>query len=599
MIPNETVDLIRERVDIVEVIGECVELRRAGANYKGLCPFHQEKTPSFNVNQARQMFHCFGCGVGGDVFDFVMNYEGRTFTDAVQSLGARVGVEVEDVKDTPRAKSARDKQRAETEHLLSIMEAAAAFYREQLKGPSGSKAREYLDDRGVKGDVVDAFGLGYAPAEWDALGSRLGKIGATPAEAERVGLLAPRKSGGGHYDRFRDRVIFPVHDAAGRVVALGGRVLPGAPKDAPKYVNSPESPIFSKSRTLYGLSRAREAIRRRETPIIVEGNVDVISMHAHGFGATVAPMGTALTADQVALLRRFAGVDATVVLLFDGDDAGRHAAERSHAALAEAGLGAKVAMLPPTEDPDSYLRRHGAKRLREIIDEAEGLVEHLIKEAAQRAGTDAHEKARGIRSLGSVLSAVTDPIAQDLYRRKIAQAFGVAEELVFRHLDEASGKRAKGEPVAARPTARLKTEGAIASALWEHPVLFEDALHRGVLNLVQDKTLRWILEKTGEVSTGSIDVHQVIEGAPDARVARKLRARLFEPRFEDVERARQEVYEGLAKLRELTEKERAARLQQEISKAEQEGDEDRATRLAQEKLQRKRAEVDLGDASGR
>lgn len=600
MIPSETVNLIRERVDIVEVIGECVELRRAGTNFKGLCPFHQEKTPSFNVNPARQMYHCFGCGQGGDVIAFVMSYEGRTFADTVQTLGARVGVNVEEVDDTPLAKTARDRKRAERERLLSVMESAAKFYTAQLQGPTGQKAREYLEKRGLEKQVIERFELGYAPAEWDALCSRLGSLGITPTEAERVGLVAPRRSGGGYYDRFRDRVIFPVHDAAGRVIALGGRVLPDAPKDAPKYVNSPESPIFNKSRSLYGLHLAREALRRREKAIIVEGNVDVISMHAHGLGATVAPMGTALTADQVALLRRFAGVDSSVVLLFDGDEAGRHAAERAHGALAEGGLGARVALLPPSEDPDSYLRRHGAEGLGKVISSAEGLVEHLIKVAAREAGDDNRGKSRAIRGLAPMISSVSDPLEQDLYRKQIAREFRVDEELVFRYLRGGSKGEAAEGPKESRPQARRKAEGVVTGALLEHPSLYKEALNEGVLNLVHDRQLRWVLERIAEVAAGTAAMNEIIEEAPDERIRRRMRARLVSPRFEEVEHARREIYEGLAKLRELTEKERSAQLQHQIAKAERDGDEDQAIRLAQEKLQRKRAaEVDLGSASGR
>jgi DNA primase len=599
LIPNETVSLIRERVDIVEVIGESVELKRAGASFKGLCPFHQEKTPSFNVNPARQMFHCFGCGVGGDVISFVMNYEGRTFSDAVRELGERIGIEVEEVRESSRARSERGKQSAERERLIDVMEIAAAFYARQLEAERGRGARAYLESRAIPQEMIAEFGLGYAPAEWDALVGALGGLGVSQDEAERAGLVAPRRSGGGHYDRFRDRITFPVHDAAGRVVALGGRVLPGAPKDAPKYVNSPESPIFSKSRTLYGLARAREALRRRETPILVEGNLDVISMHAHGFRSAVAPMGTALTVEQVSLLRRFAGAEMAVVLLFDGDEAGRNAALRAHSVLAEGGLGARVALLPPSEDPDSFLRRHGPGELAKVVASATGLVEHLIKDAARKAGDDAHGKARGIRSLGGVVAKVGDPIEQDLYRRQIAHEFGVSEELVFKYL-RASDATSSGEPGGERPAARRKAEGAITGALLDHPELYAEALNGGVLNLVVDRNLRWVIERLGDVAKGELQVTQIVELAPNERIAQRVQARLVEQPIDDVGQARQVIEQSLAKLRELTEREGAGKLQQEIARAEQAGDKDQAGRLAQEKLERKRAAgADPDGATGR
>lgn len=587
MIPNETVTLVRERVDIVEVIGECVELRRAGANYKGLCPFHQEKTPSFNVNAARQMYHCFGCGAGGDVFTFLMSFEGRTFTDAVRTLAERGNVPIEEVRESPEKRSARERQRATQERLVQAVEAASSFYRKQLEGAEGRVAREYLRKRGLDAATIEAFGLGYAPAGWDGLTSRLPKLSVSAVDAETVGLIARRRSGDGYYDRFRDRVIFPVYDAAGRVIALGGRVLPGAPKEAPKYVNSPESPIYSKSRALYGLFRARAAFRQKEPPIIVEGNVDVIAMHAQGFSSAVAPMGTALTTEQVMLLRRFAGRDSAVTLLFDGDDAGRQAARRAQPALAEGGLGARVALLPPSEDPDSFLRREGAAALQSILDHAQGLVEHLIEDAAKEAGDDAHGKVRGIRSLAPLIASNQDPMERDLYRRAIARAFRVSEDAVFRHLRSHSEK-ASGEKIRERPQARKLAEGAVTGVLLDFPILVEEALHAGLLNLVTDRTLRWILEKLRDVAEGNHSIEELAEQAPNERIAARLRARLVSPKFEDVEEARDEMLMSLAKLQSLTEREQDARLQQEIDEAEKSGDSNRAIELAQKKLLRKK-----------
>lgn len=600
MIPDETVSLVRERVDIVEVIGEFVELRRAGSNYKGLCPFHQEKTPSFNVNQARQMFHCFGCGVGGDVFTFVMNYEGRTFTDTLRTLAGRVGVEIEEQRESKELRRARARRQEERERLLEVMESAVVFYREVLSSKRGEVARQYLAQREIPSSAVEEFGLGYAPAEWDALTSRLKALSVSPLEAERVGLVVARKSGDGFYDRFRDRIIFPVHDAAGRTVALGGRVLPGAPEDAPKYVNSPESPIFSKSRTLYGLFRAREALRRREPPVVVEGNLDVLAMHAHGFVATVAPMGTALTAEQVGLLRRYGDRAGTVTLLFDGDDAGRKAALRAQPALAEGGLGARVALMPPTEDPDSFLRRRGASALAELFKSATGLVEHLIDEAARQAGTDAHSKTKAIRELAPVISTVTDPMERDLYRRRVARVFGVEEAVVFRHL--------KGEPSrpsapehTERPDGRRLAEGSVIGALLDHPALMDEAVELGARELVADGSARQMLGQLELVAAGQMTIEELIEEAPDERVAKKIRARVVEPRHEELEDARRALRESLAKLKGLSERSDTDRLQEEIKQAELAGDTERASRLAQEKLlRRKRAAEDLpGGASGR
>jgi DNA primase len=586
LIPSETVDLIRERVDIVDVIGAVVELRRAGVNHKGLCPFHQEKTPSFNVNQARQMYHCFGCGVGGDVFTFVMAYEGRTFADAVRALGARAGVAVEEQDAVPGQKEERARRRSERERLVEVMEAAAALYGTRLEGRDGARAREYLVARGIGDEMVRAFGLGYAPEAWDTLAASLRSLKITTAEADRAGLISERRKGDGYYDRFRDRLIFPVRDAAGRVIALGGRVLPGAPPDAPKYVNSPESPIFSKSRTLYGLHLAREGLRRREPPIVVEGNVDVITMHAYGFTTAVAPMGTALTSEHVALLRRFAGQDATVILLFDGDAAGRHAVLRAQPALAEGGLGAKVALLPPEDDPDTFLRRHGAAAMTRLLSGAKGLVEHVIDEAARETGGDVHGKARGIRALAPVLASIVDPMEKDLARRHVARAFGVDERVVFKHLAGGETGPAPGGQEAAEPRAegRRKAEATLVGALLDAPALVPEAMESGARDLVRDTRLAWILEKLDAVAAGALTLEEVIDQAPAEAVGRRIRARLVTPTYSDVAQARHALEESLTRLKSLVAREGVERLDREIAEAQMSGDTAGAAALAQKKL---------------
>lgn len=606
MIPSETISRIRERVDIVEVIGEYVELRRAGSNFKGLCPFHQEKTPSFNVNQARQMFHCFGCSEGGDVISFLIKYEGRTFSDAVRWLGERVGIEVEEKTPSRGEMEARQRRQAERERLLTVMETATTFYTEQLWGQEGVAARKYLDQRGISRQVAEDFSLGYAPDSWDALYGRLGKLGVSPVEAERLGLIAARKSGRGFYDRFRDRLMFPVADAVGRVIAMSGRVLPGAPSDAPKYVNSPESPLYSKTRTLFALHLARNAWRHGAEPVVVEGNIDVVSLHAHGIRSVVAPLGTALTPEQAGLMRRFAGNEASVVLLFDGDEAGQKAMKRAQPALAEGGLGAKVVLLPSGEDPDSYVRANGAAAIEKLIEESKGLIEHIIDEAARERGGDERAKAQGIHSLRQVISAVRDPLQRDLHKKHLARVFGVPEELVFRYLRGSDPKDVEKKTVA-RAGGRKKAEIILAGAMLDQMELLAEFTMPSLLSEVQDPLVKWVLKQLPSLSEGGMDVDRMIEGAPDERLAKWMRARLVTPEYEDIDKARKAVLESLARLSELGEREEAQRIHDEVNEAEQEGDEERAARLAQEKLlrakekiQRKRtADAAIGGSSGR
>lgn len=601
MIPDETVSRVRERADIVEVIGEFVQLRRAGSSYKGLCPFHQEKTPSFNVSPSRQMYHCFGCGEGGDVFAFLMRYEGRTFVDAVRELGRKVGVDVEDRPAAPGAAAARQRRQAETERLLSVMEKAAAFYAKQLRGREAASVRDYLRGRGVPDEAVSRFGIGYAPAGWDALSSALKSMGVSPVEAERLGLVVARKGGGGFYDRLRDRVVFPVKDAAGRVVALAGRVLPGAAEDAPKYVNSPESPVFTKGRVLYALDVARDGMRRGEPAIVVEGYLDVISLHVNGFTTAVAPMGTALTAEQAGLLRRFGARDGAVVLLFDGDAAGLAAATRAQPAVAEAGLSARVALLPPGEDPDTFVRSRGPEAVSELLGTAVGLVEHLIDSSAQAAGPDGRSKAKAIRALWPAIAAVADPMERDLYKRRVSAAFGVPEEVVFRYLRGEEGAAPTDANAAEKPaSARERAEGTLVGVLLDVPSLAREAVDRGALDLLSDRGLKWIVERLASLpaETGRTALLDALAEPEDEALGRKIRARLVKPRIQDPEAARRAVVESLGRLEALRAREAGKRLQNEVNQAVLEGDSARATSLAQEKLLRKRAaEKGLGGTS--
>lgn len=585
LIPSETIERIRERVDIVDVIGEFVQLRRAGTNFKGLCPFHQEKTPSFNVNPARQVFHCFGCHEGGDIFSFLMKYEGRTFGDAVQLLGQRAGIEVVEQKLDKGELEARQQRQAEREKLLTMMDRVTAFYRDQLLGNAGRAARDYLASRGIDRSVADRFSLGYAPPGWDALATRLGGLGISSAEAERLGLVAPRRSGSGTYDRLRDRLVFPIHDAVGRTIAFSARVLPGAPDDAPKYVNSPETPLYSKTRTLYGLHLARPAMRRDRRAIVVEGNVDVISLHAHGFDSTVAPMGTALTAEQVTLVRRFAGNDASMVLVFDGDEAGQKAMERAHPAVAGGGLGARVALLPPDEDPDTFVRGRGPAAFASLVDGAVGLVEHLIDAAARASGEGERDRAVGIRSLEPVLSNVRDALERQLYVKRIARAFKVPEELVSRTLrgtrpDEESDRA----PV--RSGRRKRAEVVFVGALIDQPELVKEVQIGGVKDLVKDPLVTWLLDRLPDVAQGRTRIEDLVNEAPDENLTRWVSGRIASPEYTDIDVARKAMDDSLSKLRTFAEKAEAKQVLEEVEHAEHEGDHERAARLSQERLQR-------------
>ena len=377
---QQLLDEIRSRADILEIVGQVVKLKRSGGeNWKGLCPFHTEKTPSFTVNPKRNIYHCFGCGAGGDAFSFLMRQERVAFPEAVRTLADRAGVALPDAGQ--RAPEVDGKLEA----LRRAMALAAEFYTRSLWEPGGEKPRAYLEQRGVDPEVAKRFGLGYAPESWNALLGVMARQGIGEDVLVQAGLILARQNGPGFYDRFRGRLLFPIRDVQGRVVAFGGRALSG---EEPKYLNSPETPLYVKGQMLYALDVARIAMRERSRAIIVEGYLDCLMAHQHGFGETVAALGTAFTPAQLGLLRRYAD---EVVALFDADAAGQKASTRLEEmmndvmdlqnlgwSVARTGgfekaghLPIRVALLPAGHDPDSLLRAEGAAAL--VLTYYEGL----------------------------------------------------------------------------------------------------------------------------------------------------------------------------------------------------------------------------------
>ena len=352
--PRELIDQIRHAADIVQVVQEYVPLRKAGTTYKGLCPFHGERTPSFTVNRDKGFFHCFGCGQGGDVFKFVELQEGVGFQDAVKRVAARCGITLPEAPASPEAHA----EEAEREALLKAHELARAFYAEQLASPAGTAARELLKRRDVRSEAVETFGIGYAPPSRDMLVRHLKQQGFSPGQLVRGGLAVQRDDGS-VVDRFRQRLLFPIHREGGSVVAFGGRAM--ADDQVPKYLNSPETPLYTKGRVLYGLHLSKHAIRKAGSVVMMEGYFDVLQAWQGGVAHTVASSGTALTQSQAQTLRRFA---SKVVLSFDADGAGQNAAAKSGDLLVAEGFQVSVALLPEGEDPDTFVRRHGGDAYR-------------------------------------------------------------------------------------------------------------------------------------------------------------------------------------------------------------------------------------------
>jgi len=487
LVPREKIDDVRDRTNIVEIIKRYVELKRAGTgSWKGLCPFHSEKTPSFHVHEPRQYFYCFGCGEKGDVISFLGKIEQRPFMEVLSDLATAAGVDLDVRPLSPAERVARREAESERDRMFRVMEAATSFFEEQYASPAGLAARAYVEKRGINATVAARFRVGYAPARWDGLSSFLATKKIPPSDLERLGLVGVNERG--RYDFFRDRVMLPVIDRQKRVIGFGGRVLDPEVKDR-KYVNSPDSPLFHKKEQLYGLHAALDAIRKSGTAIVVEGNFDVLSLHEAGIEEAVAPMGTALTNEQVAILARLAH---TVVVVFDGDAAGQRAARKAIPMFVEEDANGRIARMPPGVDPDDFVRQHGPEAFRRLVESARPMLDQLIQDLASDANIPS--KVEALDAIAAVLVKVRNQTTRELYAGQLAGILRLEPQQVRRALHAAESGRPRVTPAAtaapasgpapARPSRPLPAEELHAVVfLARYPELMRsaDAIRAGDL----------------------------------------------------------------------------------------------------------------------
>ncbi|MFL5892381.1 MAG: DNA primase [Solirubrobacterales bacterium] len=468
---HETVERVKDAADIVEIVSAYTDLRRAGERFTGLCPFHEERTPSFSVDPREKLYYCFGCEAGGDVFRFVQEKEGLGFPDAVEALGDRYGVEIERESEDPRAEEARKRR----ERLGELLERTAHFYANYLWSDVGeaAKARQYLATRGLGEEVLRAFGVGYAPSAWDQVLTRGQQAGFGVPELQAAGL-AQKGRKGGHYDRFRARIMFPVRDPRGRVQGFGARAL--RPDTKPKYLNSPEGELYRKSRTLYGIDRARAAIAKTGRAVVVEGYTDVLAAHQAGIGEAVAVMGTAITPDQLQQLARYT---EEVVLALDADRAGRAAMLRAQRVAGSRKLRLRVASMPAGEDPADMLTAGAGDRFRELILDAVELPEFHVRVALDEADLSSPTgRDRALDEVVPVLAAMGESISRDELARVVADRLNADPGLVMRRLaasgdGDRRGARAKPAPPPGdgQPTPRAPARPLSARELQERALL--------------------------------------------------------------------------------------------------------------------------------
>lgn len=437
-IPDQLLDRILAETDIVELVSSYFPLKKAGRNFRALCPFHPEKTPSFMVNRDKQIYKCFGCGKGGNAFHFLMEKEGIPFHEAVETLARKANIVLPERKGATREKENR-------EEMFAAMAFAVSYYREQLRKPAGEAALAYLRKRNITDATAEKFCLGYAPKGWESFFERASRK-FKPSLLERLGLILPREKTGGYYDRFRNRVMFPIFDPRGRAIGFSGRAMPEEEgPETPKYVNSPESPLFNKREILFGLNFSRAEITRQNKAIVCEGHMDMIAMDQAGFGNAVAAQGTAFTAAQARLLKSYC---SEVVFAFDADSAGQEATLRSIEPLLETGLDVRVVVVPEGYDPDLFIREKGAEAFRTLLDEAVELADFQYQLLRKKNDLSTLAGRRAVASQ-MLLTAQKSPseIVRDIWIQKISKVLDIAEATL-----RAEMKRIRGDyhPFASR-----------------------------------------------------------------------------------------------------------------------------------------------------
>jgi len=551
----EIVDQVRDASNIVELAGQYTALRQRGKKYVGLCPFHSEKTPSFTVDAEKGLYHCFGCGVGGDIFTLVMEKENLGFTEAVAYLAEKYRIPLPEKKRlSPQAVQLE-------EQLRKVMDSALAFYSRSLRTtPEGKKALDYLKARGLSDEIIEKFQLGYAPNAWDGLTGSCKAKGFSPQVLEKAGLALPGRKPGEYYDRFRGRAIFPIFTMTGKIVAFGGRALFN---QEPKYLNSPDTPLYRKGQLLYGLNVTKDEIREAGEFVLVEGYTDFLALYQAGRKNVVASLGTALTPHQVGLASRFA---PKAIVNYDGDAAGQTAAYRAVPLFFEKGVEARVLVLPENLDPDGFVNKKGPAAYEALYAEAVPGLKFVIDFAARGKKLDVPEvKARVLRAVMEIVEAVPDAIVRSEFLRQTAEHLGV-EETVLRALSKGGPP---AEPAAAKPETLLPAEKRLLQILIEgkdlRPYVFAELGESDVAGLKSEPIFKII---SGFFQKNSDFVLSEIQKGAGPDLSRELSQALLDP---GAPPSLEEALECLCALRIAGKEAEIRRIQAEISREEKAG----------------------------
>lgn len=564
-IAPDKIEEVKRRADIVDLVSEYVTLKKGGKNFLGLCPFHKEKTPSFTVNRDKQIFYCFGCGEGGNVLTFVMKMSDMSFPEAVRHLAGKTGVIIPE-----RVLTRHEKESSSLRNEVSrVNKMAAAYFSKNLFSQAGKEARDYLRKRGIQDEVIKEFGLGYALDGWRHLRDYFEKAGISLKLVNQSGLLIPKANGGGSfYDRFRRRLIFPIEDVGGSVIAFGGRIIGDG---EPKYLNTSESPVYIKGRNLYGLNRTKEDIRKRGYAILVEGYFDLITLWASGIRNVIATLGTALTRDHVDLLRRYT---SHVVAVFDPDEAGKKALTRSIELFLSGNMHAKCVVLPDGYDPDQYLRTHGKESFVKIIDNAQSLVDYYIENVIGKVATF-EEKKDALREAVSFIVHIDNTRERDLFIKRVSEKLGLDQELLTKEvnltLKAPAGKQADASRE--RDVDIDIVELSIIHIMLEYPSVVPEIVKKNIFDCFMSADLKSLAVKLADfyAAQGSkgFDASQFIEAIDNEFIRKKLLRMMIDENPYDEKVIDRVTADAMKQVKRKWYKERCRVLKTKIKKAEE------------------------------
>ncbi len=584
-IPENIIEEIRQQTDLPELVGEYLNLERRGKNMIGLCPFHSEKTPSFTVSPEKQLFHCFGCGASGNAFSFIMQMDNLIFPEAARLLADRAGIKMPEKK---RYSSAEEDLKT---RIFKLNNMAAKFYAYHLNNSNaGEKALQYLYQRGVTQQAIEEFMVGYAPAEWSGFFTFARKKGVAAELLVQAGLVSPGRDKG-YYDRFRDRIIFPIFDISGKIAGFGGRLLQGNGEKTPKYLNSPETPVFNKSFILYGMNIAREWIRREKTAIIMEGYTDVITAYQAGIKNVVASLGTSLTSNQARSLR---SQTDSAVTAYDSDSAGQAATWRGLSILQSTGCLVHVAELPEGSDPDDYIREKGSEAFLKILRQATPLMEYRLAQLKRRYDLSEPGRRREyLEELMDILMAAVNPIEQNYYLKKAAEELGVDEDTLRSELKKRRSKgnryQQAGKKEVAENQHRINIKPAekiLISLMLQSKELAKLSRNQLQLDYIDDELVRQIINTILEQAKieKAVTADKILDSFEDPKIINIITEAVTDPSLQDLppQTAKRMTEDCINQLYAVWAQRKQKELQKRLQELEQQGSEEEIEALLRE-----------------